>query len=100
MPTLLVLLKYPAAGHVKTRLAQSLGAERAADHYRRWIGLVFDRLQPLRGTVRIVGFFDGEARQSFAEWEQLADEWWPQPAGDLAARLAAGFERAARWASR
>ena len=75
MPTLLVLLKYPIAGRVKTRLAKSLGRERAAELYRQWIGQVFDRMQPLRGSVRVIGFFDGATQNAFAEWEHLADEW-------------------------
>jgi glycosyltransferase A (GT-A) superfamily protein (DUF2064 family) len=39
----------------------------------------------------LVGFHDGGPAERFAEWSALVDEWWPQPAGDLGARLAAGF---------
>ena len=94
MPTLLVFLKYPAAGKVKTRLAASIGPERAADLYRQWIRLVFDRLQPLRDRVRIVACYDGAPQHAFAPWGPRADEWWPQPAGDLRRRLHDGFAKA------
>ena len=94
MRTLLVLLKYPAPGQVKTRLAESLGPERAAALYRQWIGLVLHHVQPLRGELRVVAYFAGAAPSAFTEWDHLADEWWPQPDGELGARLAAGFERA------
>lgn len=94
MPTLLVLLKYPAAGRVKTRLAQSIGADRAAALYHDWIGRVFELVQPLRGQVRVVAYFDGAPRSAFQSWETLADEWWSQSVGDLSDRLEAGFSRA------
>lgn len=92
MPTLLVFLKYPAPGKVKTRLAAHIGDQRAADLYREWIGLVFARVQALRGIVRVVGFFDGGTRNEFAEWDSLVDQWLPQPGGDLGDRLRSGFE--------
>lgn len=92
LPTLLVFLKYPAAGAVKTRLAAAIGYERAAVDYRQWIGLVLNQLQPLRGAVRIVGCFDGATLNAFAPWDALVDAWWPQPLGNLGERLRAGFE--------
>lgn len=94
MPTLLVFLKYPAAGKVKTRLAASIGSERAAALYRQWIGLVFARLQPLRDRVRLVACHDGAPRRAFTPWTPLADEWRPQAAGDLGCRLHDAFATA------
>lgn len=94
MPTLLVFLKYPHVGHVKTRLAASLGAEQAASLYREWIGVVLTRLQSLRGSIRIVAYYDGAPLPAFAVWHPLADQWWAQPEGDLGVRLAVGFEKA------
>lgn len=94
IPTLVVFLKYPAAGKVKTRLAASIGSERAVALYRQWIGLVFTRLQPLRDRVHVVACYDGAPHHAFAPWNPLADEWWPQPAGDLGHRLQDAFEKA------
>ncbi len=91
--TILVYLKYPEPGRVKTRLAATLGAEHAAELYRTWIGHVLERMQPLRPKVRIVGAFDGAAESAFAPWSGLVDAWWPQPAGELGARLDAGFKQ-------
>lgn len=89
--TVLAYLKYPAPGRVKTRLAATVGSAAAADLYRGWIGTVLGRLQPLRPHVALVGAIDGAAPDAFAEWATLVDDWWPQPAGDLGARLDAGF---------
>lgn len=95
LPTLLVCLKHPTAGRVKTRLAASLGPQQAAELYRHWIGQVFDSIQPIRREVRIVAYFTGADLAAFSDWKHLADEWWQQPDGDLGARLAQGFARAA-----
>jgi rSAM/selenodomain-associated transferase 1 len=92
--TVLVFVKYPALGRVKTRLAATVGAERAATLYRCWIGEVLGVLQPLRGQAQLICCFDGAPRESFGEWALLVDDWWPQPDGDLGERLAAGFQLA------
>jgi rSAM/selenodomain-associated transferase 1 len=92
--TVLVFLKHPTPGAVKTRLAADVGPDRAAELYRGWIGTVFDQLQPVRGTARVVGYYAGGSRADFAPWHHLADDWRPQPDGDLGDRLAAGFAAA------
>ena len=94
MPTLLVLLKYPTPGRVKTRLAATLGPEEAADLYRQWIGRVFGQIQSLRECVRVIAYYSGAPLTSFSSWLPLAEQWWSQPEGDLGTRLAFGFEKA------
>ncbi len=94
--TVLVYLKYPEPGRVKTRLAATVGADAAAGLYRGWIGLVLERLQSFRPSVSIVGAIDGAAPEAFAEWGALVDSWWQQPPGDLGCRLDAGFQFAHR----
>lgn len=91
--TLLIFLKYPQVGRVKTRLAEFIGPEQAVSLYRDWIEIVFGQLQSLRSNTRLVGYFDGAAADAFADWWRLADEWWPQPPGDLGDRLIAGLEK-------
>jgi hypothetical protein len=90
-PTLLVFLKYPEAGRVKTRLAEEIGATAAAELYRDWIGIVLQNIQPVRPTVHVVGYFAGADVWQFATWNALVDAWRPQPEGSLGDRLAAGF---------
>jgi rSAM/selenodomain-associated transferase 1 len=69
-----------------------MGSARAAAFYRQWIGIVLGMLQALRSTTRLIGYFDGAPYEAFRDWHALADEWWPQPTGDLGERLIAGFE--------
>jgi uncharacterized protein len=90
----LIFLKWPEPGRVKTRLAATLGPVPAAALYSKWIGVVLGLLQPLRGTTRLVGYFDGAPYEAYREWRALADDWWPQPTGNFGERLVAGFERA------
>jgi rSAM/selenodomain-associated transferase 1 len=90
--TVLVYLKYPQPGQVKTRLAAVIGAEASAALYRRWIGIVLQQLQPLRPEVTIVGAIDGAKPEDFSPWRGFVDLWWLQPAGDLGTRLDAGFQ--------
>jgi rSAM/selenodomain-associated transferase 1 len=92
--TVLVYLKYPEPGCVKTRLAATIGPVRAAGLYRGWIGQVLDRLQPLRPGITIIGAIDGARPEAFADWTAFVDRWWEQPVGDLGARLDAGFRYA------
>lgn len=93
-PTLLLFLKYPTPGKVKTRLAQTIGPETAATLYRSWITRVFEQLQALRGQVSIAACFTGEQLHAFSDWLGLADEWWPQSEGDLGSRLTTAFQQA------
>jgi hypothetical protein len=90
-PTVLVFVKAPVPGAVKSRLARVVGAEKAAELYRQWIGQVLTALQPLRLVARVVGYYAGGSADRFAPWRHLADEWWPQPEGDLGERLDFGF---------
>lgn len=90
-PTLLIFLKFPQPGRVKTRLAAVVGNDVAAQLYEMWLGTVLDSLQLLRGRVRLIGFFDGADLGMFSRWRSLADDWWPQPACDLGGRLEQGF---------
>src|SRR4051812_4147153 len=93
---ILVFLKNPEPGKVKTRLATTIGPERAAALYREWIGIVLGTLQPLRDRLDVIGFFDGGPVDLFREWHALADCWLPQSAGDLGERLESGFASAHR----
>ena len=94
LPVLLVFLKHPTPGQVKTRLAGTIGNDEATSLYGQWISLVLNKLQSLRGNVRLIGYYDGASADKFSEWQLLADEWWPQPTADLGSRLEAGFQKA------
>jgi len=91
MRTLLVFLKYPVSGQVKTRLAEAIGPQQAADLYRQWIGIVLQNVQAARSSARLVACYDGAPLEAFSPWHFMADDWWPQPMGGLGDRLSAAF---------
>lgn len=89
--SILVFLKNPEPGKVKTRLAATMGPEPAAALYQEWIGVVLNSLQPLRKWAEVIGFFAGGSVEQFRPWHHLVDRWLPQPEGDLGERLENGF---------
>ncbi|MEM7014455.1 MAG: TIGR04282 family arsenosugar biosynthesis glycosyltransferase [Verrucomicrobiota bacterium] len=99
-PLILVFLKFPEPGRVKTRLAQSVGSETAAIVYRRLVRETLELAHAAPGDVRIL--YDPPGRQQdVIDW--IGSIWpgdvdllgfQPQATGDLGARLKAGFKSA------
>ncbi len=99
---ILIFLKFPAPGEVKTRLAAEIGDETAAVVYRRLVRDVL-RVVSLAPTDGVRILFDPPEREADirawieAEWpgndaENL--EFAPQTGGDLGNRLSAAIEAA------
>ena len=90
----LVFVKHPEPGRVKTRLAATLGAEPAAEIYRRLVAEVFARLPD---DAQAIACFDPPGRREEIErWLNRiaagkALHFLPQAAGDLGARLTHAF---------
>jgi hypothetical protein len=92
--TLVVFVKWPEAGGVKTRLAVDLGPELAAAVYRRLAEVEIAATRPGAGDYeRLVFFAPAEARAQVAAWlpgEALVE----QQGVDLGARMSGAFEHA------
>ena len=91
---IMIFVKYPEPGKVKTRLAATLGGETAAKIYRQLVAAVL-ALVPAE-EVLIVMFDPPEKRGPVEAWlrDSLAGrrvDFVAQAAGDLGARLAAAF---------
>jgi uncharacterized protein len=96
---ILLFVKFPEPGKVKTRLAANVGAERAAEIYRRLVAATCARL-PLRNGDPVIVHFDPAERQRETE-QWLAPLLRPrevmfvaQCGGDLGARLTHAFAHA------
>jgi rSAM/selenodomain-associated transferase 1 len=91
---LIVFLKHPEPGAVKTRLVPTLGAEVAAAVYRALAEEVLRATVPRRGEYETLVFFDppgaGEAIRAWLPGLRL----FAQSAGDLGSRMTAAFARA------
>ena len=86
-----IFAKHWQAGQVKTRLAASLGAERAAELYRVFVETLLVR-QADCGDRRVLAFTPSDRRAEFARLvaeRQLSGAWRlePQAEGDLGVRM-------------
>src|ERR1041384_6629450 len=89
---LLVFVKAPRPGSVKTRLAKDVGAEPACAAYRQIAGALFDRLRGLDAVE--LCYSPADAGTEIQSW--MRDGWAaaPQGGGGLGRRLHAAFDRA------
>ncbi|KAF0182819.1 MAG: hypothetical protein FD164_1015 [Nitrospirae bacterium] len=86
-----VFLKYPAPGQVKTRLAASIGSEKAAEFYRELTELVLERTISPEQYRRILFISPEERILDFVRW--LPDETFlPQRGDTLGERMAAAVK--------
>ena len=88
---ILLFVKYPAAGRVKSRLARSLGPEVAARLYKRFVG---DVVEMLDGTGRVVRVYCDpyESVANYARWIGGGHEFIHQTGGDIGERMRNAFE--------
>lgn len=98
---LLLFLKFPTPGRVKTRLADDLGPDGAAAAYRDMVDAVLANLSGLDADLRIL-FDPPDARSETIAWLTpplasagvTAPVFRPQSAGDLGTRLEHAFAEA------
>ena len=93
----LVFVKWPEPGRVKTRLAAKLGDTAAADVYRKLVARVFARLP--RNAELLVFFEPVTRRDDIEQWLRELDRtrtshFAAQSSGDLGVRLTRAFEHA------
>jgi len=93
MRRLLVFVKAPIPGHVKTRLAQEIGPEAAVAVYRASVELTLSRLRPLHEHTTLCI----DPPDAIPEIQQWVGPGWrtvPQHGRDLGERLAQATARA------
>jgi len=89
-PRILIFLKAPRAGFVKTRLAQTVGEARALAVYRQLVEGQLQRL-PLDLSVEI-HFAPADAQSEMQEWLGPDRSYYPQVEGGLGERLASAIQ--------
>lgn len=89
---LIVFVKAPRAGFVKTRIAEALGAEAAAAVYRTLVERVLGNLAGLSEVE--LRFAPDDARSEIEPWLRPGWRACPQGEGDLGARLQRAFAEA------
>jgi len=89
---LIVFVRAPRLGSVKTRIAQTAGAERACAIYREMVGTVLQNIATIRDVQ--LSFAPDDAAPEIQPW--LREGWSAidQGGGDLGERLQRAFEGA------
>lgn len=92
----LVFLKHPTPGRVKTRLAADLGEEAAALAYRQLVSRVLEKCRQAKPDVLAIAYDPPDRKEGIQSWLEPwlrafpgRIEWIPQSEGDLGQRLEA-----------
>lgn len=89
---LLYFVKYPEPGKVKTRLAKSVGNEKAAQMYQLLAEENWRVILQVKGVDIIVVFDPAEKEQEIRAWLPACCHFWPQHKGDLGARMSGALQ--------
>ena len=88
---IIVFIKSPEAGKVKSRLASSIGQERACTLYRCFVEDLLDTMGGLPQRLRLY-YTPGDAEAPVAAWLGDRDALFPQRGEDLGRRMCAAFD--------
>jgi len=94
MKSIVIFIKYPAPGKVKTRLGAEIGAELAARVYRLFLGLTFDLARGSSAHQFLVACEPAERLAEFRKIIPPAFIPFPQRGEDLGRRMHHAFEYA------
>jgi len=96
-PALLIFVKYPEPGKVKTRLAATIGAELAAQLYHEFIRCTLDRARQLEVATRFVTFTPAAKEQDFKKLFPGSWQWFAQAdSADLGVRIQRAIQHVQR----
>lgn len=89
----LVFLRAPEPGKVKTRLAKRIGDLPALQLYKRFVTETLGTVAALGLPVRVCFYPAGE-KPAVSQWLGETYPYWPQVDGHLGRKMASAFERA------
>ena len=89
---LILFLRYPGRGEVKTRLSAGIGREAAVAFYRECAWNLVGEARKLPSAVSLGVWYTGGTAEEMGEWLGRDLRYLPQPDGDLGERLAFAFE--------
>jgi len=99
--SLIIFVRFPQPGKVKTRLAMSIGHAEASRLYRLCAENVFEETKRLSGNIRSYIFYaDKNDKDSVTKWAGLRFHFKPQAEGDLGKRIDAAFNHVFRQGAR
>jgi len=92
--TLIIFVKYPEPGKVKTRLARYIGNEKAAQIYSEMTETIIRNLFESEKYKTMIFFDPPERKRDFENWLQNnVYEFFPQEGGSLGKRMSNAFTK-------
>ncbi len=89
---LIIFVKAPRPGAVKTRIAEIIGPQCACDVYKSLVGILIEQLRTLPNVQ--LRYTPDDGLPDISQWLQPAWTSAPQGQGELGQRLAAAFDEA------
>lgn len=96
---LIIFIRYPQAGLVKTRLARRIGADKAAHLYRLFVEALLLRTDD-KNYQRIIFYTPADKKKEIIHWLGSGLTLQPQKGNNLGERLAHAFEFAFKHGAR
>jgi rSAM/selenodomain-associated transferase 1 len=87
---ILFFVKYPEPGEVKTRLAASIGADKAAELYGNFVLDILAKLESTQLPIAIC-FYPAQKKELFMGWLGEGYKYIPQKGVELGERMGAAF---------
>ena len=87
----ILFVKYPTPGRVKTRLAKQLGQKRAAEIYENFVVDILAVLEKLNVNLKIF-FSPADTQQRFQSWLGKEYSYTAQAGGDLGQKMKNAFQ--------
>ena len=91
---LIIFLKAPRAGFVKTRIANTLGAENASIIYRALADDLLENLTPEKDFEILIMFWPQDGRREIEQWLGKKFKLQVQTGGDLGKKISGAFSEA------
>lgn len=88
----LLFIKAPVKGRVKSRLAAAIGDDAALELYKNFVSDVVEMLKDTGHSFRIC-FYPASAGASVSRWLGHGHQYMPQDGNDLGERMERGFSR-------
>ena len=90
--SLIIFARYPESGRVKTRLAKTIGAEKATEFYRLCAEHLFRETEKLPPGIKRYIYFDGKENEyRLQDWAGAGFDYIVQASGSLGHRLENAF---------
>ena len=92
MNAVVIFMKYPCPGQVKTRLGLKIGNKNVAELYKIFVALTFDLVKNFENTEIYIAYSPKDRRAEILDMLPKSFKHFPQEGEDLGQRMLAAFE--------